>query len=188
MKQAILVNGVPASGKSTLTDRLTRRLLEEGVPAVPLSLDAIKTGLFLHLGSGDRLRNRMLGRASYQAIFDTVAGFPEQLVPVIDAWHGFQDIGVVRDHLSRAGLSRVIEVWCAIEPATAAARYRVRSADRHPGHPPASYADELQDLAARATPLSLGPVVMVPTEDPTPVATFARIRDLLRTGTREAPP
>ena len=71
MKRAILVNGVPASGKTTFADRLTRFLIAEGVAAVPLGLDIVKEALFAHLGAGNRDHNRMLGRASYQAIFDT---------------------------------------------------------------------------------------------------------------------
>lgn len=166
MKRAILVNGVPASGKSTVTALLTRHLLAGGVAAIPLSLDTMKEGLFAHIGTGDRAHNRTLGRASYHSIFATIAVFPDELVPVIDAWHGFQPETVLREHVARAGIERVIEVWCRVSPQTAAARYRDRAASRSPGHPPASYADELFELAGRARPMGLGPVVDVDTESP----------------------
>ena len=182
MRRAILVNGVPASGKTTFADRLTRFLIAEGIASAPLGLDTVKEALFAHLGAGDREHNRMLGRASYRAIFDTVARFPDGLVPVIDAWHGFLPVEVVCENVARAGIDEVIEVWCAVAPETAAARYRARGPERHPGHPPASYAEELRALAARATPLSIGTVVRVDCETNVPRATLVAISDLLRDG------
>ena len=180
MKRAILVNGVPASGKTTFANQLTRFLIAEGIAAVPLGLDTVKEALFAHLGAGDRDHNRMLGRASYQAIFDMVARFDGGLVPVIDAWHGFQPESVVREHVARAGIDEVIEIWCAVTPEIAAARYRARGPERHPGHPPESYAEELSELAARAAPLSFGTVVRVDCETEVPLATLVAIRGLLR--------
>jgi len=161
MRRAVLVNGVPASGKSTVARRLVADLSARGLAAVPLSLDIVKEGLFAEIGTGDRAYNRMLGRASYHAIFDTLGGFPDTLLPGIDAWHGFQPPQVLRGHLDRAGVARVVEVWVAVAPALAAERYRTRAAHRAAGHPPASYADELRDLAARARPMGLGPVIEV---------------------------
>lgn len=186
MKQAILVNGVPASGKSTVAEGLTRFLLDAGVPAVPLTLDTVKEGLFVHVGTGDREHNRMLGRASYHAIFNTVAAFPEDLVPVIDAWHGFQPESVLRDHVARAGIGRLIEVWCNVSPETARARYRARAGERHPGHLPASYADELFELARHARPVALGPVVEVDGEAPLDLRAFDEILSLLTKDTPSA--
>lgn len=179
MKQAIIVNGVPASGKSTVSACLTKSLLDAGISAVPLCLDTIKEGLFVHLGTGDREHNRMLGRASYHAIFNAVAAFPDQLVPVIDAWHGFQPESVLRDHLARAGVERVIEVWCRVSPESAAARYRSRTADRHPGHLSASYADELVELAKHARPVAIGPLVEIDAEQPVDPQAFDEVRTLL---------
>lgn len=179
MKQAIIVNGVPASGKSTFAAGLTRSLLSHGIAAVPLTLDTVKEGLFVHVGTGDREHNRMLGRASYHAIFNTLAAFPDALVPVIDAWHGFQPERVLRDHIARAGVDQVIELWCSVTPETAAARYRDRTATRHSGHPPASYADELYELAQRARPFALGPVVVVDGEKPVNPDVYRTIRDML---------
>jgi len=157
MHPVVLVNGVPASGKSTVAALLGRRL------AWPvLALDTVKEALFDHLGIGDRDHNRLLGRASYQAIFSTIGGFPDGMGAVVDAWHGFQLVEVLRGHLARASAGPVLEVWCHAPPELVAQRYRARV--RHPGHPPASYAGELAALAARAAPLGIGPVVDVPTD------------------------
>ena len=179
MKQAIIVNGVPASGKSTVGARLTRALLEAGLAAVPLGLDVVKEALFVEIGIGDRDYNRMLGRASYRAIFDTIAGFPPDLLPVIDAWHGFQPQSVLQDHLARSGIERVVEIWCAVSPETAADRYRARTVTRHAGHLPAAYADELFELTKHARPMALGPVVEIDTERPFEPGVADRVRKLL---------
>lgn len=185
MRQAILVNGVPASGKSTVAKQVVQALLDRGVCSVPLGIDTVKEGLFAQLGTGDRGYNRMLGRASYHAIFNSVAAFPDTLVPVIDAWHGFQPESVLRDHIARAGIDRVIEVWCAVTPETAAERYRARAATRDTGHLPASYADELFELAGSARPVALGPVLLMDGEKAVDPKLFDTLHDLLtdhRTG------
>lgn len=164
MRQAILVNGVPASGKSTVSKRLVAHLVNQNIAAVPLSLDTVKEGLYAHIGIGDREHNRMLGRASYHGIFASIGAFPDLLVPVVDAWFGFQPPGVLREHLARARIEHLIEIWCAVSPATAAGRYRARAGERHPGHLPASYADELFELAGHARPIALGTVVRIDSE------------------------
>jgi len=159
MHPVILVNGVPASGKSTVAALLGRRL------AWPiLTLDTVKEALFDHLGVGDRDHSRLLGKASYQAIFQSIAGFPDGLGAVVDAWHGFQPPEVRRAHLARAAAGPVLEVWCHAPPQVVAERYRSRAGARHRGHPPAAYATELAALAARARPMGLGPVVEVATD------------------------
>ncbi|RNF33576.1 ROK family protein [Paracoccus methylarcula] len=150
-------------------------LVAQGVAAVPLGLDIVKEGLFTHIGTGDRAHNRMLGRASYHAIFNSVAGFPDNLVPVIDAWHGFQPEEVLREHVARARIDRLVEIWVAIGPALAAERYRARSATRHAGHLPASYADELYRLAERARPMALGPVIEIDGAAPVPADLAMRV-------------
>lgn len=182
MKRAVLINGVPASGKSTVAARLVDQLHLAGVAAVPLALDTVKEGLFAQIGTGDRAHNRVLGRASYHAIFNSIADFPASLVPVIDAWHGFQPADVLSDHLARAGIDRVVEVWVAIAPEVAAARYRARSGQRHAGHLPASYADELFRLAGTARPHALGPVIGLDGDAPVPDDLGARVMAALAAG------
>ena len=187
MKQAIIVNGVPASGKSTVTRSLTDLLLSEGIAAAPFSLDTVKESLYARLGTGDRAHNRLLGRASYESIFASIAAFHETLLPIVDAWHGFQPACVLRDHVARAGIGRVVEVWCAVSPATAAARYRERAAARHAGHPPASYADELFELTKQARPAALGPVVEIDAERPVSRGDLEAVLVILRNQTSRHP-
>jgi hypothetical protein len=68
----------------------------------------------------------------------------------------------LRAHLDRARITDVVQVWCQVSPETAARRYRSR--DRHPGHPPASYAEELSVLARNARPYEIGDIHRVTTE------------------------
>lgn len=161
MRQAVLINGVPASGKSTVASQLMPLLQTAGLHPVPLGLDTLKEALFAEIGTGDREYNRMLGRGSYHAIFNAIAAFPDALLPVIDAWHGFQPREVLESHLARARIDQVIEVWVHITPETAAARYRARSTERHTGHLPESYADELFELAGCAGPMAFGPTITI---------------------------
>ena len=99
-RSAILVNGVPASGKSTVSRRIAAEL------TLPLfALDTVKEALFAELGTGDRLHNRRFGRASYGAIWAVVGEFPETATVVVDAWFGFQPLSLLQDHLARAGVT-----------------------------------------------------------------------------------
>lgn len=158
MHPVFLVNGVPASGKSTVAAILARRL---SLPV--LTVDTIKEAFFDHLGIGDRDYSRKLGRASYQAIFSSIAGFPDGLGAIVDAWHKFVPLDILEAHLARAKACPIVEVWCHAPPDVCAERYRARATMRHPGHPSASYAPELAELAARATPIGLWPVIDVET-------------------------
>lgn len=179
MRQALLINGVPASGKSTVSAALVPMLQSAGMQPVPLALDTVKEALFAQIGTGDRTYNRMLGRASYHAIFNAIAGFPDALLPVVDAWHGFQPREVLESHLALARIERVVEIWVSVTPETAAARYRARSGARHAGHLPQSYADELFELAARAKPMAFGEVITVDSEAPLPDDLASRVAALL---------
>ncbi len=160
-RTAILVNGVPASGKSTVSRMISASL---GVPL--LALDTVKEALFAELGTGDRLHNRRFGRASYGAIWALVGDFPPDSVVVVDAWFGFQPLDVLQNHLDRAAVSRVIEVWCHAPAELIAQRYAERARLRHEGHLGLDYVPELRLLAARASPLGIGPVVSVDTTRP----------------------
>ena len=180
MKQAILINGVPASGKSTVGTQVVSALSKAGIASVPFAIDTVKEALFAEIGTGDREYNRMLGRASYHAIFASIAEFPNTLLPIIDAWHGFQPREVLEAHLARAQIDHVVELWVSVSPETAAARYRERCKTRHAGHLPASYAEELFELAGRAKPMGFGEVITIDSETALPADLTTRIINSLK--------
>ena len=85
-KTAILINGIPASGKSTIT-----RLLAETFSLPVLTIDGIKEPFMARLAPVDRPMNRQLGCAAYEVIWSIVGA----------CQHGLVDRRLVR--LSAAG-------------------------------------------------------------------------------------
>lgn len=160
MKRAVLVNGIPASGKSTVARTISKA---KGWPL--LTLDTIKEAFFAHLGTGDRDHNRLLGKASYQAIFALIRDFPNDSTVVIDAWFGFQPIEVLQGHIAVADLEigQIAEVWCHAPGNVLGERYRARLGQRHSGHLGESYVPELIELAKRAKPFGEYPLFDVDT-------------------------
>jgi glucokinase len=163
MKAAVLVNGVPASGKSTVAHAIST---EMGWPL--LTLDTIKEALFKEIGTGDREHNRILGRASYRAIFALIADFPAGTNVVIDAWFGFQPIEILAAHIARSGLKSLVEIWCYAPPDLIGVRYAARVGERSAGHLGLDYGPELIALARRAAPIDLYPLCRVDTTQPLP--------------------
>ncbi|WEX10602.1 ROK family protein [Chelativorans sp. AA-79] len=157
-KRAVLVNGVPASGKSHVANLLSRAT---GWPV--LRLDSIKNPFLAELGGADRALNRTLGRASYAAIFETLRDAPDGTVAIIDAWFGFQPVDVLESHLKHAGVTTYTEIWCHAPAQTIADRYRARLGERPKGHPGAEYVPELIALAGTADALRLSPVFAIDT-------------------------
>ena len=169
LKQAILVNGVPASGKSTVAAGVSRAL---GLPL--LGLDTVKEALFGELGTGDRLYNRRMGRASFAAIWALVGAFPPGSRVVVDAWFGFQPLEFLTQHLLLAEATILCELWCHAAPAEIERRYLERCSQRHAGHLGPEYAPELRVLAERAQPLNLSPVIAVDTSAPADIEAIVR--------------
>lgn len=157
-KRAVLVNGVPASGKSMVAAAVAEAT---GWPL--LALDTIKEPFLAALPPGDRAFNRLLGQASYSAIFSMLRDGPAGRTTIIDAWLGFQPAEVLAAGLARAGVAETIELWCEAPPEAIGARYAARVGQRPPGHPGSDYVPELVALAARAGPIGRGPVLRVDT-------------------------
>ena len=61
----VVVTGPPATGKTTVAERISREL---GLPLV--AKDAIKERLYDELGTGDRAWSQRLGRATFALMFD----------------------------------------------------------------------------------------------------------------------
>ena len=174
MKRVLLVNGVPAAGKSTVARAVSQA---KGWPL--LTLDTIKEAFFANLGTGDRDYNRQLGKASYQAIFALIADFPPDTVTVIDAWFGFQPAEVLHGHLARAGVGQVAEIWCHAPGKIVGERYGARLGERHAGHLGESYIPELVTLAETAQPLGTFPLFDVDTTGALDVAALRNWLDIV---------
>ena len=160
-RRAVLVNGVPASGKSGIAAALSART---GWPV--LSLDTMKNPFLLQFAPVDRPTNRRFGTAAYEAIFDMAGQHAPDATVIIDAWFGFQPPEVLHAGLTRAGITQVAQVWCHARPDTIAARYAARVNSRPAGHPGLDYVPELHALATRARPLEGIPRLDADTETP----------------------
>ncbi len=160
-KRVIMVNGVPASGKSSVADAVSA-----ATGWLVLRLDTIKDPFLRELAPVDRLFNRTLGRASYAAIFDILRDAPAGTTTIIDAWFGFQPAETLTAGLTRAGITEIAELWCHAPPETIGARYAARIGDRTPGHPGAEYVPELINLAGTAQPMAIGPLRRIDTTAP----------------------
>jgi predicted NBD/HSP70 family sugar kinase len=160
-RRLVMVNGVPASGKSTVAAQLAA---ETGWPV--LALDTVKEPFLGEIENVDRLSNRALGRASYRAIFALIAAAPPGNTFIVDAWFGFQPRALLEELVEKAGIDDIVEIWCEATASRIADRYRARATERLPGHPGPEYAEELRELARRAGPMALGPVLKVSTDAP----------------------
>ncbi|PPE77776.1 transcriptional regulator, partial [Kaistia algarum] len=96
-RRAILVNGVPASGKSGVARALAAHT---GWPI--LGLDTVKNPFLELIENVDRPFNRVLGRASYKAIFSIIGEAPAGSTFIVDAWFGFQPPELLEEHLAMA--------------------------------------------------------------------------------------
>lgn len=157
-KRLLMVNGVPASGKSTVARMISTHT---GWPV--LALDTIKNPFLQEIETVDRPFNRVLGRAAYRAIFALIAEAPDETTAIVDAWFGFQPAELLEQLIAEAGIAGVAEIWCSTDPEAIGQRYRDRAATRLPGHPGADYADELVVLAGKAEPMGIGPVLRLDT-------------------------
>jgi len=130
---AVVVSGIPGSGKTTLASALAGRL---GWPLI--SKDVVKEALFDALGTGDLAWSRRLGRAGHAVMYAMVRDMPRA---VLEAHF---EHGVAESELLALD-RRLVQVYCRCPIDLAVQRYesRIADRDRNPGHLP-----EHQDGAA----------------------------------------
>jgi predicted kinase len=147
---AILVNGLPASGKSTLGAKLALLL---GCPF--LSKDAVKESL-ADL-TGETVPSRALGGIAMDTVWELARAVQDGVV--IDSfWYSGRDDDFIRAGVARSGATRVVELWCDVPFDVAQTRYEARA--RHDIH------DPVFGTWAAAQPMGFWPVVMADTSGP----------------------
>ena len=152
----ILINGLPASGKSTLAEGIAFRL---GWPL--LSKDTVKEAL-ADL-TGPTVPSDRLGRLAMDTVW-ALAGATDIGVVVESFWWKHRDLRFVERGLEAAGDPKVVEVWCAVPTEVAAERYEDR--DRHPVHEPGWELPQHPEWERHPPePLGVGPVVHVDTSE-----------------------
>jgi predicted kinase len=161
---AILVNGLPGSGKTTLSATLA------GVLGCPLlAKDPVKEAL-ADL-AGPMIDPQALGSIAMDTVW-AMAAEVEAGVVVDSFWHRPRDLEPARAGVSRAGSPRTLEVWCDVDPDVALQRVvdRLAAGGRHPAHGTVeSTRASWAEWAEAAAPLGEWPVLRVDTSTPVDV-------------------
>jgi len=161
LKQAIVVTGLPASGKTTVALKLAVLL---GLPL--LDKDEFLEELYERQFPETRDERRQLSKIS-DILFQQSA-LDLDVVVLVSHWRptcGPQDTGTPTQWLQQT-YSRIVEVYCECSPDTATTRFLNRS--RHSGHrdqdrDPAGLAVTMLQLA-KGYPLGLGKLMTIETE------------------------
>jgi glucokinase len=144
---AILVNGLPGAGKTTLGRELAGLL---GCPLI--SKDAIAEPLGTI--AGPMIPPSTLGGIAMDTLW-AMAGAVEAGVVLDAVWLAGRDESYLRDGLTTAGSPRVVEVWCEVSDEVAEDRLRSR--------PNAESSIAWRAAHAGAAPMGIAPVVRVDT-------------------------
>lgn len=168
MKRAVFINGVPASGKSTVA-----RAVADTYRWPLFALDTVKEPFFDALDHVDRALNSRLGTAAYRAIFDTIRAFPRPHTVIVEAWFGFRPLELLQSHMASAGIGEAVELWCHAPASIVCERYAARVPLRPAGHPGLAYIPELEVLVANAKPLGVFPSHSIDTSKPLDSAAVA---------------
>lgn len=128
MARLVVINGMPGSGKTTLSRRLHKELPD----VILLNKDTFKEFLFDTLPPGDFQWSKLLGRVSLEALYAMVRVFLKNERDVIlenafykeFAMHDIPSFGVP-----------VLEIYCRCDESVRQKRYIDRAnTTRHPGH------------------------------------------------------
>ncbi|WP_431950341.1 AAA family ATPase [Actinacidiphila sp. bgisy167] len=182
---AVLVNGLPGAGKTTLARTLSRHL------RLPLFCkDVIKEAHADVLGaeradSPQRRWNASLGAAASETMWALLADAPAGAV--LESCWSTDSRGFVLRGLNRADNPAVVEIWCDVPLETARRRFEARH-PRHPIHGDLLTDDDWERWRRTALPLQVGPTLHVDTTRPVdPGTVVAWVRAVSRGHSGDGP-
>jgi predicted kinase len=178
----IIVNGAPASGKSTLAEQVAAQL---GVPF--LSKDTFKEELYDSLGVLgviERTFFRKLGEASMRVMYRVAGSILDAGVGVVLEANFYRGVSE-QDLSSLLGKAHGVMIHCEAPEETLKERYvkRAEAGERHPVHDDSNKVDKLEHDLEEGTyePLDLDlPVIRVSTAedyDPSIAEIVSRLRE-----------
>jgi predicted kinase len=173
----IVVNGMPATGKTTLSKRLATDL---SIPRI--GKDDLKECLFDHMGTGDLAWSQDIGAATSEMLFtfiDVLLQRQRSFMVESAFFHAFAATAM-RAILRDKDVS-VLEIYCTADPQVRRSRFIARneSGERHPGHVDHNHynREETEDFDSKYAPLEIGDILTVDTT----VFRDSDYQDVLRT-------
>ncbi len=149
---AILVHGLPCSGKTTIAREIARYF------NLPLfEKDGIKEILFDTLGYGDRQISRQLGMASVELLFYLLRAETASGNSLVIDCNFHPEYDNARLHSIQADQEfHTIQILCWAQGDILFRRFKERTGKRHPGHGDADLIEEIGPvlLTGRAEPLA----------------------------------
>jgi predicted kinase len=126
----VVVSGPPASGKTTLAERLAT---DFSLPLI--AKDGIKEALFEGLGTSDRAWSERLGRGSFAVLWHLVeVELAAGRSFLVEGNFHADSASAMLDGLRQRFAFTVLEIHCLAPVEILYQRYKLRIGDRHPGH------------------------------------------------------
>lgn len=157
-RRIIIVQGQPATGKTTLARRLAR-----DIDATLVEKDAVKEFFSDYIGVGDLQWSHALGKAAIQTVYLLLeVAVAHKEVTIVESAFWAEIARQEIRSIAKKSNAQVLELYCTLDETERQRRFqaRIASGERHKGH-----ADEARTSAdtKRYEPLDLGSRITVDT-------------------------